>query len=185
MNYSPSIVQILPVLITDVGYRDKMFKKILVPYDTSKPSNSALKHAIELAKSNTADCEIVVAQVIPKIPATPILLERPVTTKKGETILLSDYVKQLCEQMQSQAEENLDKKRKEIMNKVADNTKVRTIVLVGDSISNEIIKLAEKERVELIVIGNVGLSGLSKLKTLGSVSRAVSERSPCPVMIVH
>jgi nucleotide-binding universal stress UspA family protein len=58
-------------------------------------------------------------------------------------------------------------------------------VLIGDSVSGKILELAEKDNVDLIIIGNVGLSGISKLKTLGSVSRAVSERSPCPVLIVH
>jgi nucleotide-binding universal stress UspA family protein len=52
-------------------------------------------------------------------------------------------------------------------------------------ISNAIIEFAAQEKIDLIVIGNVGSSGLSKIKTLGSVSRSVSERAPCPVMIIH
>jgi nucleotide-binding universal stress UspA family protein len=35
------------------------------------------------------------------------------------------------------------------------------------------------------VMGGTGLSGVSKLAALGSVSRGVVERSKCPVMIVH
>jgi nucleotide-binding universal stress UspA family protein len=38
---------------------------------------------------------------------------------------------------------------------------------------------------DLIVIGNVGRSGISKIRMLGSVSRRVGERAPCPVMIIH
>ena len=38
---------------------------------------------------------------------------------------------------------------------------------------------------DLIVLGNVGLSGVSKVKALGSVSRAVVEKSVCPVLVVH
>jgi len=40
-----------------------------------------------------------------------------------------------------------------------------------------------KEKIDLIIIGNVGRSGISKIRTLGSVSRSVSERAPCPAMI--
>jgi nucleotide-binding universal stress UspA family protein len=58
-------------------------------------------------------------------------------------------------------------------------------VLAADKVSDTIIRIAEKEHVDLIVIGNVGRSGISKLKSLGSVSRGVSERAPCPVMITH
>ena len=52
-------------------------------------------------------------------------------------------------------------------------------------ISEKIVEFAEKENVDLIVIGNIGLSGLSKVKALGSVSRSVSESASCPVLIVH
>ena len=47
------------------------------------------------------------------------------------------------------------------------------------------IDFAEKEKADLIVIGNVGRSGISRIRTLGSVSRSVSERAPCAVMIIH
>jgi nucleotide-binding universal stress UspA family protein len=49
----------------------------------------------------------------------------------------------------------------------------------------KIIEFAKNEQVDLIVIGSVGLSELSKVKALGSVSRSVSERAICPVLIVH
>jgi nucleotide-binding universal stress UspA family protein len=53
------------------------------------------------------------------------------------------------------------------------------------SISDTILKFANKEKANLIVMGNIGLSGISKLKTLGSVSRSIAEKSSCPVLIVH
>ena len=36
-----------------------------------------------------------------------------------------------------------------------------------------------------MIIGNIGLGGLSKVKALGSVSRRLSEKASCPVLIVH
>ncbi|MFL6434288.1 MAG: universal stress protein [Nitrososphaeraceae archaeon] len=35
------------------------------------------------------------------------------------------------------------------------------------------------------MIGNVGLSGMSKVRALGSISRAIVEKSVCPVLVVH
>ncbi len=59
------------------------------------------------------------------------------------------------------------------------------LVSQGNSISDTILEFANKEKADLIVIGNIGLSGISKLKTLGSVSRSIAEKSSCPVLIVH
>jgi nucleotide-binding universal stress UspA family protein len=44
---------------------------------------------------------------------------------------------------------------------------------------------ADKEKMDLIVLGNVGLSGLSKVKALGSVSRDIVEKYACAVLVVH
>jgi nucleotide-binding universal stress UspA family protein len=162
-----------------------LFKKILVPFDTSKPANNAAHHATQLAKSSAEKCEIILVHVVPNIPASPMLLDRPMRSKKGETVMLSDYVKQLYQEMQNNATKTLEEKKKQIEVEAGNNAKIRTVSLIGDSISGKILELAEKEKVDLIVIGNVGLSGISRLKTLGSVSRTISERSPCPVLIVH
>ena len=51
--------------------------------------------------------------------------------------------------------------------------------------SEEIIKFAKQKKITLIVIGSQGLHGISKLKSLGSTSRKVSEFAHCPVMIVR
>ena len=63
--------------------------------------------------------------------------------------------------------------------------RVEVLVSQGNSVSDTIIKFANKEKANLIVVGNIGLSGISKLKTLGSVSRSIAEKSSCPVLIVH
>jgi nucleotide-binding universal stress UspA family protein len=60
---------------------------------------------------------------------------------------------------------------------------VKTRVEVGYP-AERILAAAEEEDADLIVIGNVGLSGFSKLKAIGSVSRVVSEKAKCPVLIV-
>ncbi|AIC14605.1 universal stress protein [Nitrososphaera viennensis] len=166
-----------------------MFKKILVPYDSSKPSDKAAKYAVDLAKHILPDsgggCEIILLHVVPEIPASPVFLERPVRTKTGEVIPLSEYIKRLYVEMKAHAAEMLEKKKKDLEPILNAKATIRTIVLIGDPVSDKIVELAGNEKVDIVVIGNVGLSGISKLKTLGSVSRGVSERASCPVLIVH
>ena len=62
--------------------------------------------------------------------------------------------------------------------------RIKTKVLIAYP-AEEIVRYAKEENINQIVIGNIGLSGLSILKALGSVSRGVSERAKCPVLIVH
>lgn len=178
-----------------------MFKKILVPYDGSKPADKATRHAVDLAKAiacssshnddeNKGDghegYEIILLHVVPEIPVSPVFIERPMSTSKGEHIPLSEYIKRLYAQMQANAAEMLEKKKKEIESEMQQrDITITTTVLVGDPVANKILERAASENADLIVIGNVGLSGVSKLKTLGSVSRSISERASCPVLIVH
>lgn len=165
-----------------------MPSKILVPYDGSKPSDEALRWATRLSEaiqSGESACEIVILHIVPTVPATPLFVERPVKTREGRQVLFSEYVKTLYAEMQTRAGEMMERKKKDVEEMTNGKATVRTIVQIGDSIVDEICSIAKKEKADLIVIGNVGLSGLSKLKTLGSVSRGVSERAPCPVIIVH
>ena len=158
-----------------------MYKKILVPYDDSEPSNKALDHAAAIAKMSGGS-EVILLYVIAEFP-TYHFIQRPARSiKTGETITLSQYLKEIYELMEESANGVLDKKKEEI--KKTAGLEIRTKLLTGH-ISNVIIDFAAKEKVDLIVIGNVGRSGISKIRTLGSVSRSVSERAPCPVMIIH
>jgi nucleotide-binding universal stress UspA family protein len=54
----------------------------------------------------------------------------------------------------------------------------------GD-IAGKILDFSKRKKITLIVIGSQGLHGFGKLKTLGSVSRRVSENAKCPVLIVR
>ena len=158
-----------------------MYKKILVPYDGSEPSDKALDHAVSIAKMSGIS-EVILLYVIAEFP-TYHFIERPARSiKTGEKTTVSQYLKEVYELMEESANDVLDKKKEDI--KKTTGLEIGTKLLTGH-ISNSIIDFAAKEKVDLIVIGNVGRSGMSKLRSLGSVSRSVSERSPCPVMIVH
>ena len=67
---------------------------------------------------------------------------------------------------------------------VSEKIKTKAWVVEG-SAANEILKIIRQNGIDLVVIGSKGLSGLSKIKAMGSVSRKISELSDCPVMIIH
>ncbi len=53
------------------------------------------------------------------------------------------------------------------------------------SVSEQILKFASDNKIELIIVGSQRLSKISRIKALGSVSRKISENADCPVMIIH
>jgi len=53
---------------------------------------------------------------------------------------------------------------------------------IGDP-SSEVIEIAKKEHVDLIILGSRGL-GAIKGVLMGSVSQKIIQAAPCPVMIV-
>ncbi len=71
-----------------------MYKKILVPYDGSKPSERALKHAVNIAK--IFDAKIILLHVIPEIPMPPTLLNVGKifrSRKTGDVISSREYIR--------------------------------------------------------------------------------------------
>lgn len=170
-----------------------MYKRILVPIDGSKPADKALDHAINLIKSvskiesNNTIIQLTILFVIPDLPV-PLGFEKPMRSlKTGKMVSFSDYVKEMHEAMKSNALQMLSEKKKKHESDVSKNVNITTQVVVSNGlpVAYTIIDFANKQNTDLIVLGNVGLSGMSKVKALGSVSRAIVERSSCPVLIVH
>ncbi|MGH2812072.1 MAG: universal stress protein, partial [Actinomycetota bacterium] len=59
----------------------------------------------------------------------------------------------------------------------------QTIKEVGDP-SDIVVAVAQREAVDLIVVGNRGMGG-GKRFILGSVPNNVSHHAPCDLLIVH
>jgi nucleotide-binding universal stress UspA family protein len=171
-----------------------MYKKLVVPVDGSKPADKALDHAMHLTKTISVNnsfgkIEIIIISVIPDLPTT-LGFESPRKSRRtGEVISYSEYINEMYELKRSNTINLLSARKKKYESHLTrdNNFTIRVEVLVsqGNSISDTIIKFANKEKANLIAVGNIGLSGISKLKTLGSVSRSIAEKSSCPVLIVH
>lgn len=156
-------------------------KRTLVPYDGSEPSKRALEKAVELAKL-TEKMQLVLLQVIPEIPVPP-MSEKPIRSMKTVIfVTMSAYLKEVYQDMKSEALKMLsDKKHK---NEKDAGIQVEIKAVIGYP-SDKIVEYVGDHRIDLIVMGTTSLKGIAKIKSLGSVARNVSERSECPVMLVH
>jgi nucleotide-binding universal stress UspA family protein len=157
------------------------FRKILVPYDQSKYAEKALNEAARMAKM-IKDSEIIVLNVMEEIPIPPVIFETGIRHHKtGEPTTLSTYLRDLQTDMRYKMVNTLEEVKKKYKNS---EVKIRTQVLVGPPV-DKIVEFANRNNVDLIVMGRRGLKGISKfLRGLGSVSRSVSEKVNCTVMIV-
>ena len=162
------------------------YKKILVPYDTSKPSEIALEHAITIAKmsamySNTT-IDVIVLHVVQEMPVpTTFGINLFKSKQTGDMITLEQYLKDITLEIKKDAENMLEEKIGKYRN--IENITIQTQVLIGKP-PDEIIKFANNEKIDIIIIETTGMRGLSKI-VAGSVARNVSEKAKCTVMLVR
>jgi nucleotide-binding universal stress UspA family protein len=158
------------------------FKKIFVPYDGSKLADKAFDYSILIAKM-TRDSEIILLSTIEKILAPSALFTIKVRSDKtGEDTTLSTYLDELQKVMKSDMIRKLEEQKQRYKEF---SINIRTVVLIGSPV-NKIVKFAEEESVDLIIMGSKGLRGIPKvLKGLGSVSKSVSEKVNCTVILVR
>lgn len=157
-----------------------VFKTILVPYDGSAMSDKALDKAVELA-TIIKESRIIIIHVVPEIP-TPIFSRVIRSPQTGEVITYSEYMVALYQEMESEMRKRLEE-RKEKYSKY--EFSIEIYITMGIP-TDKIIEYATDKKVDIIVIGSIGVTGISKFfKGLGSVSRNVSEKVTCPVLIIR
>ncbi len=151
-----------------------MARPILVPHDGTEMSDRALDKAIEFAvafKSEIIIVYIVDSRFVPPSATLGLISEN--TTLENAKVGLIRILKSGAEIMLK----DRIQKVKEI------GVNARFLLSVG-SPAEEIVSIANTEKVEMIVIGSRKLKG-DKMITLGSVARKVSETASCPVMIIR
>ena len=151
-------------------------RKILLPHDGTKISDKGLEKSKEFAKAFNA--ELYILHVIEHIPIPPSLIlgnERQWIAESRRSI-----AKKLKEGWLKMAKEKINP----VLEK--ENIKFNTSVLTDEQpLSEQILKFASDNKVNLIIVGSQRLNKISKIKALGSVSRKISENANCPVMIIH
>ncbi len=145
------------------------FKRILCPTDFSEPSYEAVKTAGEFACHFGS--ELYIVHVISPTPAIPVI------SMGGEP---SAFNVSLYEQ---ELETSSRKSLEEVVHQLESRElKTRLIALRGNP-ADEIIRTADAENVDLIVIASRGHTGLDRL-IFGSVAEKVVRFAKCPVLTV-
>ncbi|WP_296759676.1 universal stress protein [Roseiflexus sp.] len=138
-----------------------MFRNILVAVDGSPLSSRAIDVAVDIARHYNAKLCLLHA-----FPHVSDLLGTPEYERLLETRMLIGQ--SLIEAARTQ---------------VGDQVEVDVQLLEGPP-AQAILRVAEEENFDLIVMGSRGHSPLVGL-LLGSVSSTVAQRARCPVLIVH
>jgi len=145
---------------------EQVFKRVLIPIDGSNYSLEAGEFGIKLAKGY--GMEVLALHVIDETALAS--LSRLV--RKGEEELRGD--------LQREGENCLN-----YMAELAARAGVQLHRLIEEGTPHRaIVEVAEREGVDLILIGKVGRRGPRRI-LIGSVTERVIESAKCPVLVVH
>jgi len=137
------------------------------PTDFSAASRAAFKKAVEMAKADRA--ELLVIHVMSPVMPVP-----------GDGYISPKVYDELAASTRAWAQKQLDK----LLAKArAAGARVKGSLLEGVP-HEQIVRTAKVKRVDVVVMGTHGRSGLAKL-FLGSVAGRVVTASPCPVLTVR
>ncbi len=146
-----------------------MFGSILVGTDGSDTAKTAVRYAIDLARELGARLQIVSAY---EPVADQRLRDEKLEIPKDLQWMVNprDDVLGVLENARQEASQ-------------AGVGSVETFARQGDA-ADAILDVAEEQRVDLIVVGNRGMTGAKRF-LLGSVPNKVSHHAPCSVLIVR
>ncbi len=173
-----------------------MFANLLVATDGSDHANRALNVAIDLAKKYNADLHVV--HVLTRdMPSGE--LERMIEVEHlddsyhgagtqiniGISSTLAKHGMMRSGDREARLIAVVGERIAGNAHKIAQDAGIKNVsatVLAGDY-ANEILKLAEEKKIDMIIMGRRGLSTLKGFMT-GSVSHKVSQRADCSVLTV-
>jgi nucleotide-binding universal stress UspA family protein len=138
-----------------------MFNKILVAIDGSPASEKALAAAVDLAAHYKADLTAISVAVVPEVVG---MVDEVDELRQGAEAHFRQIGAAAVEYARSRG------------------VALRSVVVRGHA-ADAIVRYAESEGMNLVVIGQHGHSRITRF-FLGSTSDRVSEHSPCTVMIV-
>jgi nucleotide-binding universal stress UspA family protein len=141
-------------------------KLILSPIDFSEHSQGALSDAVEIAKQFGSELLLVHA-----VPAIPRL------TAASEIFHEAEFESEL----HKDAEERLQKLAQELSQQ---GLQVRSEVGIANEAGMEILRIAEHNHADLIVIATHGMTGWHRM-VFGSVTEKVVRLASCPVLVLR
>ena len=159
-----------PVIVVPArGSRTRTFSKfraVLCPVDFSPASLAALRRAAEIARESSA--ELIAAHVVDWSPEGP----RPAVIAKD----IEAFGEQLIAEGRRQLDDAISKE-------IGDSSSVRPLIVAGKA-HEEIARLAQKLRPDLIVMGAHGRRPFLDA-FLGSTTNQVIRQAICPIMVIR
>jgi nucleotide-binding universal stress UspA family protein len=141
------------------------YKKILIATDGSKAAENAADSGIEIAELSRA--KVYAVYVINITSYDSILMDETWTKDMSEKF----------EKIGREATAHVEEKAK------AAGLESESILLKGNP-AKKILDFAEEQKVDMIVVGSLGKSGVERL-TLGNVSEKIMRNSKVPVLVVR
>ena len=139
--------------------------RILIPVDGSKPSLNAVKYVVKLAKNSRSPVSVTLVSVHDDIGLGHV---KQFVAKS----VIDDYLRELSEKELKAAQ------------KILDGAGVKhNMAIKRGHIAEEIISLANKDKVDMIVMGAKGRSGFMDV-LMGSVAQRVSSSARQPVLLI-
>ena len=144
-------------------------ERILCPTDFSEGSLQALSAANDIATKLGAELSVIyVLPVLSALPTDPTTVFEVHQVQQRQDLLYEDTHKRLYEMTRELKEKGIQG---------------RVFVEHGDA-AGEIVRVAEEQRIDLIVIATFGKTGWRRL-AFGSVTEKVVRLAPCPVLVVR
>jgi nucleotide-binding universal stress UspA family protein len=143
--------------------------KILLATDGSKFSNSAADYGIGLAKKLNAEVLALFVISLKHFELYALEHHDDITGYEDENRRLSQEAKDALEYVKMKAAGS------------GVGLSVRT---VRGYPADEINKIAKDEKYDMIIVGNLGKTGIERM-LMGSVSENVVRHAPCPVLVVR
>lgn len=140
-------------------------KKIILATDFSDMSKDAGSHALLLARTSKAELKVL------------HIFDTSAWSIPAHDYLAADAIIEGLEEAIQRGKDSLKKLAESF------DLKVETIFREGDPV-HEIIRIAEEENADLIVLGTHGYKGWKRF-TMGSVAELVVRNAPCAVLTVR
>jgi nucleotide-binding universal stress UspA family protein len=135
--------------------------KILVALDNSEPAFKAIDKALSMAKKEKA--ELTLMTVYPDFPED------------------EGGLKQASAALMLMAEKTIAR-GKAVAEKAG--VAVKTVIEAGSSAAENIVRYADKNNMDMIIMGHKGKTGMERL-LIGSVAGKVVTYAPCSVLVVR
>ncbi|TCK04642.1 universal stress protein [Phorcysia thermohydrogeniphila] len=152
-----------------------LFKKVLYPTDFSELAETAKDYALKLREAGAE--EVVLLHVISPLEFSLPQFDDPFAL---DVALLYSHLPEVEREVLKRHQEMLDILAGDF-EKAGFN--VKKVLTVGTP-SDEIVRVAEEEGVNVIVIGYHGKGLMERILEIGSTAKAVIKKAECPVLVV-